>query len=586
MTESTESIPLYQYWTLLRKYLRSQLPWVTLLAVLLFSGTGMQLVSPQIMRRFVDGAGDANVPLETVLGLALFFVGVALGQQILGVLSTYAGQRVSWAATNAVREDLTLHCLQLDMPFHTNRTPGEMIERIDGDVSSLASFFSQFAVRILGNILMLVGTLAVFFTEDWRLGSVMMVYAALTLFALSRLHNVAVPFWRAARESAADLFGFLEERLSGTVDIRALGAVPYAMRRLYHFTGDRLARELKASVVNIRLRYVETGSYAVGQVLTITAGYYLFTEAGVTIGTVAMLVYYMDLLFRPLRQLMSQMEELQQAGASIARVRELFQERSAILTPDPAPPPSGMVTVEFQDVSFGYNEQTVLDRLTFDVQAGRVLGLLGRTGSGKTTITRLLFRLYDPQQGTVRLGGTDLRRIEPEKLRDQVGIVTQSVQLFSGTVRDNLTLFDNSHADGDIDDVIRDVGMGSWLDALPKGLDSQLESDGGGLSAGQAQLLTLARVFLRDPRLVILDEASSRLDPATEAQIERAVSKLLEGRTGIVIAHRLSTVQRADDILILEDGRIEEWGSRAALTSDPSSRFAGLLRTGLTEVSE
>ena len=480
------------------------------------------------MRRFVDGAGDASVPLDDVLTLALLFVGIALGQQILGVLRTYAGQRVSWAATNAVREDLTLHCLQLDMPFHANRTPGEMIERIDGDVSSLASFFSQFAVRILGNILMLIGTLAVFTAEDWRLGTVMTVYAALTSFALSRLHNIAVPFWRAAREAAADLFGFLEERLSGTVDIRALGAVPYAMRRLYHFTGDRLARELKASVVNIRMRYVETGSYAIGQVLTVSAGYYLYREVGVTIGTVAMLVYYMDLLFRPLSQLMSQMEELQQAGASVGRVRELFQERSAILTPEPKPPPSGM-TVEFQDVSFGYHEETVLDRLSFDVQAGRILGLLGRTGSGKTTITRLLFRLYDPQQGTVRLGGTDLRRIVPEALRDRVGIVTQSVQLFSGTVRDNLTLFDDGIPADVIGDVMRGVGMGSWLDALPDGLDSMLESDGGGLSAGEAQLLTLARVFLRDPGLVILDEASSRLDPATEAQIERAVNKLLQG---------------------------------------------------------
>ena len=147
--DSPEAIPLREYWHLLRKYLRPQIAWVGLLAVLLFGGTGMQLVSPQIMRRFVDGSGDANVPLDDVLALALLFVGVALAQQILGVLSTYAGQRVSWSATNAVREDLTLHCLQLDMPFHTNRTPGEMIERIDGDVSSLASFFSQFAVRIL-----------------------------------------------------------------------------------------------------------------------------------------------------------------------------------------------------------------------------------------------------------------------------------------------------------------------------------------------------------------------------------------------------------------------------------------------------
>jgi ATP-binding cassette subfamily B protein len=214
------------------------------------------------------------------------------------------------------------------------------------------------------------------------------------------------------------------------------------------------------------------------------------------------------------------------------------------------------------------------------------LGLLGRTGSGKTTISRLLFRLYDPQGGSVRLGGMDLRRAEPEDLAARVGMVTQSVQLFRGTLRQNLTLFDDTVDDQRLVAALHDVGMGAWYDGLPGGLDWEMASDGGGLSAGQAQLLTFARVFLRDPGLIILDEASSRLDPATAAQIEGAVDRLLARRTAVVIAHRLGTVQRADDILILEDGRVEEWGARRALAADPGSRFAQLLQTGLTEVLE
>ena len=582
----TDTIPLRQYWALLNKYLRPHLGWTIGLAVLVFAGIGLQLVSPQIMRRFIDGAGDTNVPPDAVLVSALLFVGAALARQVLGLLSTYIGQRVAWQATNALREDLTLHCLRLDMSFHNERTPGEMIERIDGDVASLAAFFSQFAVHILSSLLMLAGTLVVFAVEDWRLGAVMTVYAALTLLALSRLHNVAMPLWRSAREAAADLFGFLEERLSGTIDIRALGAVPYAMRRLYHFTGERLARELRASIIAMRIGFVDIGSHTIGQVLTVAAGYYLFREVGVTLGTVAMLVYYTDLLHRPLTQLTEQIEELQRAGASVGRVGELFREQSMIHTTDPVQLPGGPLTVQFHDLCFAYHQENVLEDLTFDVQAGRILGLLGRTGSGKTTITRLLTRLYDPQRGFVRLGGTDLSRVEPKELRNRVGMVSQNVQLLSGTVRDNLTLFDPTHSDTLIEDAIRDVGMGAWYDELPEGLNTKLESDGSGLSAGEAQLLTLARVFLSDPGLVILDEASSRLDPVTEAQIERAVDRLLRGRTGIVIAHRLSTVQRADDILILEDGRIEEWGPRVTLASDPSSRFAQLLKTGLAEVLE
>jgi ATP-binding cassette subfamily B protein len=214
---------------------------------------------------------------------------------------------------------------------------------------------------------------------------------------------------------------------------------------------------------------------------------------------------------------------------------------------------------------------------------GRVLGLLGRTGSGKTTLTRLLFRLYDPTAGAIRLGGVDPRDMRHDELRARVGMVTQDVQLFQATVRDNLTLFDRSISDARIVAILEELGMRPWLNTLSLGLDTEL-SAGGGLSAGESQLLAFARVFLQDPGLVVLDEASSRLDPATERLIERAVDKLLKGRTGIIIAHRLATVQRADEILILNRGRIAEHGAREQLACDPASRFATLLRVGMDEV--
>lgn len=218
------------------------------------------------------------------------------------------------------------------------------------------------------------------------------------------------------------------------------------------------------------------------------------------------------------------------------------------------------------------------------MEPGRVLGLLGRTGSGKTTLTRLLLRLYDPQAGTIRLGGEDLRRVGLRDLRRHVGMVTQEVQLFQATLRENLTLFNPHIPDGKILDVLDDLGLGEWCRALPEGLDTRLAADGAGLSAGQAQLLAFTRVYLKDPGLVILDEASSRLDPATEQLLERAVDRLLLGRTGLVIAHRLGTVQRADEIMILEDGCMVELGQRERLARDPASRFYHLLQTGLEEV--
>ena len=220
----------------------------------------------------------------------------------------------------------------------------------------------------------------------------------------------------------------------------------------------------------------------------------------------------------------------------------------------------------------------------FQLPPGAVLGLLGRTSSGKTTLTRLLFRLFDPTAGTIRLGDTDLRDTRLVELRQRIGLVTQEVQLFHATVRDNLTFFDPSIPDGRIVAVLDEVGLTRWYRSLPAGLDTELAAGGSGLSAGEAQLLAFARVFLRDPGLVILDEASSRLDPATEGQLERAVDRLLQGRTAIVIAHRLATVERADEIALLEAGHIVEQGARIALARDPTSRFSQLRRIGLAEV--
>jgi ATP-binding cassette subfamily B protein len=235
-------------------------------------------------------------------------------------------------------------------------------------------------------------------------------------------------------------------------------------------------------------------------------------------------------------------------------------------------------------VTFGYRDsegdQLVLEGVSFRVQPGHTLGVLGRTGSGKTTLTRLLFRFYDPAAGTVRLGGVDTRELSPRLVRERIGLVTQDVQLFRATVRENVTLFDDTVDDARIVEAFEDLGLGGWYATLPEGLDTVLGA-GGGLSAGEAQLLAFTRVFLRDPGLVILDEASSRLDPATERLIDGAVDRLLSGRTGIIIAHRLATITRVDSVLVLERGRVVEHGPRDTLARDPQTRLARLLRAGL-----
>jgi ABC-type multidrug transport system fused ATPase/permease subunit len=226
----------------------------------------------------------------------------------------------------------------------------------------------------------------------------------------------------------------------------------------------------------------------------------------------------------------------------------------------------------------------VLRDVDLQVDAGRVLGVVGRTDSGKTTLTRLIPRFHDPDTGAVRLGGVDLREVSLAAVRGRIGLVTQEVHLFNASVRDNVTLFDDTVPDDRVRDALETIGLGGWLRTLPQGLETRVGPGGAGLSAGQAQVLACARILLRDPDVVILDEASARLDPATERLVHDALGRLLVGRTGIVVAHRLSTIAFADDILVLEGGRVAEHGSRLALAADPESRYAGLLRVAAEEV--
>jgi ATP-binding cassette, subfamily B, bacterial len=569
---------------MLETYLGPQRARVTLLVLFLVGSIALQLLNPQILKRFLDSAtsGAADRVLAVTAGL---FLAVALIQQLVTVATTYLSENVGWTATNALRADLLRHCLQLDQSFHKTRTPGELIERIDGDVTALANFFSQLVIQVLGNVLLLFGVLAILWTIDWRIGMLLSVVACVVLLALTRLQAVAAPLWKIARQRSAELYGFIEERLAATEDIRSSSAEGFTMARLAARLGDH-QRAQRQALLTGRLSWATPDVlFTIGTAAAYLLAARIYRGGELTIGTIYIVFFYVGMVLRPLTQIARQAEDFQKASAGIERVQELFAIRSALDTSGDGVLPPGPLPVAFDDVCFGYDRgsEVVVSRMTFTLEAGRVLGILGRTGSGKTTLTRLLFRLYDPQAGSIRLGDLDIRSVPLANLRQRVAIVTQEVQLFNATLRDNLTLFDKRIPDDRILAVLDDLGLGAWYRSLGAGLDTMLAAGGQGLSAGEAQLLAFTRIFLRDPGLVILDEASSRLDPATEQLIERAVEKLLRNRTGIIIAHRLRTVQRADEILVLEAGAVAEHGARERLMDQTNSRFAALLRSGLQE---
>ena len=607
---SLASPSLRQHRELLSRYLKPQIRWVILMALLLLTGIAIKLINPQVLRYFLDAAqaGGASRSLNMAAGLFLTF---AMLQELMSLATQYVTALVGWSSTNRLRADLALHILRLDMSFHKLRTPGELIDRVDGDVTHFSNFLSVFTVSMVGNGLLVLGILVMLFRENTWVGLGMVAYTLVTLLVLRSIQQLAVPRWAAERQSGAMLYGYIEERISGAEEIRAAGAVTYVMRGLYQHMRD-FTRKTRTAVVFSSLTYNLTNLvYVLGYAAGLAIGVFLYLRGEASLGTAYLITYYVGMLSDPLQSIRGQAEDLQQASANIQRINELFDLRPQVVDPLHVSEaqrkilPGGALSVRFQEVSFQYDdnqngsqgslkdgdgisenirsdEGKALTGISFEIQPGRVLGILGRTGSGKSTLTRMLFRLYDPDLGSVWLGGVNLRDVRMDDLRQRVAMVTQDVQLFQATVRDNLTFFNPAIPDEQLEHVLKQLRLWEWVKSLPKGLHTPL-AGGQNLSAGEAQLLAFARVFLKDPGLVILDEASSRLDPATETLMERAVDRLFAKRTGVVIAHRLKTVQRADDILILEKGCVVEYGSRVALMNDSTSRFYHLLQTGLEE---
>lgn len=578
-SQQSNRISLEQYRQLLLRYLRPFWLRALIMALLLLLSIGLNLVIPQLLGRFIDAAG-AHAVAAQLARIAISFLIVAVVQQIISAFATYMAADVGWRATNTIRQDLAEHCLGLDMGFHTNRTPGELIERIDGDVTALSTFFSQFTIQVLGGILMLGGILVLLWLEHPLVGLIISLFVVLALWLFNFMRELAVEATKDERAVSASHYAFIEERLAALEDLRANGAGGYSMRRFAIESNDYFYRSRHAWMTRLKIWLVSIAMYGTLSAIGLALAIYFYRQ-GLTIGSAYMIFQYILMLETPINRITQQMKELQKAAAGIGRMSDIFATQSVIDTLDSSQSlPKGALSIDFEAVDFAYGDKKVLKNLNFRLEAGRVLGLLGRTGSGKSTLTRLLFRFYDPSSGTVRLAGRDLRQLDPQKIHEHVSMVTQDVQLFQGSLRQNLTFFDETVPDSELWQVLEALSLRQWVENLPAGLDSQLAANGSSLSAGEGQLIALARVFLKNPDLIILDEPSSKLDPATEQLLESAMQGLLNNRTAIIIAHRLKTVERADDIMVLRDGELLEFAPRQQLANDPDSHFYQLLQAG------
>jgi ATP-binding cassette subfamily B protein len=557
------------------------------LGLLVGVGSALLLAGPLVVREVVDRATAGTTAAE-LRRLALVFLGIVVVTQFVDVLVARTATNAAWRTTNELRMRITRHVLGLDHEFHRRHTPGELIQRVDGDVTSVSDLLGRVLPKALGSLFVVTGMIVVLSVLDWRLGVGMAVYVSLAALL------VLVTRHRAVRESSdemgayARLYGGIEERLTAAEDLRANGAGGHAMWRFVEESHDALGSSVRRESAFLGMWWAVQGSVIGGTVLTVVASAVLVSQDVITLGTAFLLFQYVLLIERPLEEVVHELETVQKANAAMVRVGALLAVEPSIRDTGTVSPPSGPLAIELDDVRFDYADvedgdaPPVLDGVSITIAPGRSVGVVGRTGSGKTTFSRLVLRLVEPTSGTIRFSGVDVTDTPMAELRRRVALVPQEVELFGGTIRENVTLFGAGGADGADDAAVRRALRSVGLDQLAASdLDRTLGAGGAGLSAGEAQLLAMARVWLREPDLLVLDEATARIDPETEQQVESAIRALISGRTTIVIAHRLSTLREVDEIVVFDAGRIVEHGPRDELAADPSSRFHRLLTLAL-----
>lgn len=543
----------------------------------------LPLVGPVLIAVFIDDAvGGASE--SRLLLLAGLYVLVGVSRQLLAVAVAWTATDLAWHVTNDLRSTLTRHVLALDLAFHRSTSPGELVSRVDGDVTALSEFVSTFLSRAAAAVVTLVGLLAIVTWQSWPVGMAMAGYMAVALATMWFLRDRAVD--EAASEQAATgrMLGEVEERLTGADDLRSNGGGSHAVATFQRASAGVLRSSLEREKQGVSLWIMSNFVFVVGGIAVLAVDAVLLRRGAITLGTAYLLFQYTQVLRDPLDRLADETERVQRAAGGMSRTLELLSRRPTVEDSGVRSLPEGGLDLTLDGVCFEYADEVdpvrVVDRVSLHLPAGGTVGVLGRTGSGKTTLARLLLRLVEPTEGSIELGGVPLDEVPLEDLRARTGVVSQDVHLFGASIRDNLTLFDASIDDDAVRAALAELDLLDWVEAMPQALDTQLGPGGSGLSGGEGQLIALTRLFLRSPDFVLLDEASSRIDPDTEERVTHAIDRLLQGRTAVVIAHRLSTVERLDHILVLEGGRVVECGATAELRADPASRYSQLLAVG------
>ncbi len=587
----------------LGKYLTKEKKRLVLILLILIPVALAGAIQPLLVGQAISVLrGEDTIPLINNLSnelsikfiIGILFITVLLRLGLQGFQS-YNIQSVGQRLTARIRNDLFSHSMSLSLRFHDKMPVGKLLTRLTSDVDALSEVFGSGAVGVLADFVSLIVISVTMILIEWRLGILLLIIQIpVTLFILWLQKRYRKQNYKV-REELSQLNANFQENLQGLEVVQMFRRQTINGQNFFK-TGTNYKNAVNGTIfydssISAFIEWVSLAAVA----LVISLGGYMVTAGAMGLGTLTTFILYSQRLFEPLRQLAERFTQIQGGLTAVERISELLEKKIEIYDQINYKAGNKKLTnssksvfgeVLFENVSFFYREdEPIINDLSFKIKPGEHVALVGPTGSGKTTLIRLLCRLYEPQKGNIYIDDQNIKNIPIDSLRKQLGVVLQDTFLFSGNVADNLRL-DSPIDNQRLKDICSDLGLDNLLRKLPNGLDTYIRERGGNLSSGERQLLSIARVAIRDPKVLIMDEATAFMDPSTEATLQRDLDRLLEKRTALVIAHRLATIEASDRILVMRKGSLIEEGTHEELRALGGlySQLSDLQEKGLTAI--